>query len=730
MEILAGLRVLQIGPGLGAAVCGRAFADASASVSSIAADAATPLADFLNHGKHCAAAVCTPDTLAEHAAAADLLIAEGSPRDLAARGVDERALRGLNDRAVIVLISPYGQTGPEANRPASDLTLFCASGIARVLTGQVDDLSEPPIRAVGRQSAFISGLAAATAGMHALLLDRTGATVDISSQEALATIGMIELTRACLHGGAWSRRRLGDGNGATVTILPASDGHVAISPREDRQWTAWLEVMGSPDWGDEPRFASKPDRIENWDALHALMSDWSWRHDKQWIADAAQAVRVPSFPLCEPAEHLASAQLAHRQFFRPLRAGGKTVMAPGSPFGATAWDMPATGGARKTVGTGTPLPLSGIRIVDFSWLIAGPTTTRHLAAMGAEVIKIEAPGRGDPGRGMGLHEVLGQAKRSITLDLKQADAVDIARALAARADIVIENFGAGVMERFGLGPDDLARENPQLLYVSASGYGRSGPEAGAAAYGTLLQCYAGFAGLNGHPDAAPRVGMAWLDPMCGLKLAFIVAAGIWRRRRTGAGMRVDFSMLEALLTTMAEPVLAAQLGDPPRPRGNGDDACAPHGIFPSHGTDAWVGIAVPDDDRWRSLCAVVEPLAPLHGLDLAGRREQEVEIDQTLAEWTRGRSAQAASEALSAAGIPAAELASSLDLMESGHLRAREFWQGTGSGRLPGLAWRASFGRQSGPAPALGADTDAVLRDVLSLSGEEIAALRASGALG
>ncbi len=734
MRILAGLRLLQIGPGLAAAACGRAFADVGATVSCIAADDHTPLAVFLNDGKHRAAPACTPAALAEHAAAADLVIVEGGPADLTARGVDGPALRKLNEAAVIVLISPFGQTGPDANRPASDLTLFCASGIARMLTGQVDDLSESPTRAVGTQSAFIGGLAAAAAGMHALLLDkpadRTGASIDISIQEALATLAMTELTRVGMQGKVWSRRRLTDGNGATVTILPASDGYVAISPRENHQWTAWLQVMGSPDWGQEARFASKPDRIENWDALHALMSDWSRAHDKQWIADAAQAARVPSFPLQEPAEQFASTQLAHRQFFRPMQVGRKSVLVPGSPFRAMPWDGHAFDNAEKAAGAGGRLPLSGIRVLDLSWVIAGPTTTRYLAAMGAEVIKVEAPGRGDPGRGMGLHEVLGQAKRGITLDLQQPKAVAVAKALAARADIVIENFGTGVMERLGLGPEDLARENPKLLYLSASGHGRSGPEAGAVAYGTLLQCYAGFAGLNGHPGKPPRVGMAWLDPMCGLKLAFIAAAGIWYRRRTGSGMRIDFSMMEALLWTMAEPLLAAQLQGPPKPQGNGDGACVPHGIFPAKGDDAWVGIAIPDDERWRALCAMVEALGPLRGLDLGARRQRGAEIERTLTEWTRARSADAATEKLLAAGIPAAALASSLDLKASGHLHARGFWQENDAGALPGLPWLASFGRKNGAAPEHGGDTEAVLNDVLSLSAEDIAALRASGTLG
>ena len=205
-----------------------------------------------------------------------------------------------------------------------------------------------------------------------------------------------------------------------------------------------------------------------------------------------------------------------------------------------------------------PLPLSGVRVLDFSWVIAGPTATRYLAAMGAEVIKIEAPGRGDPGRASELHMVLGQAKKSIVLDLKKPEAVAIAKALAANSDVLVENFATGVMDRLGLGAEALHAVAPNLIYISASGLGRTGPESHAVAYGTLLQCYAGFAGLNRHPGVPPRVGMAWLDPMCGLMLAFITAASVWRRR-TGAVARVDFSMVEAMLWTMAEPLLQEQV---------------------------------------------------------------------------------------------------------------------------------------------------------------------------
>ncbi|MDB5403554.1 MAG: putative acyl-CoA transferase/carnitine dehydratase, partial [Rhodopila sp.] len=210
--------------------------------------------------------------------------------------------------------------------------------------------------------------------------------------------------------------------------------------------------------------------------------------------------------------------------------------------------------------------------------------------------------------------------------------------------------------------------------------GRTGPESHAVAYGTLLQCYAGFAGLNRHPGAAPRVGMAWLDPMCGLMLAFITAASIWRRR-SGAVARVDFSMIEAMLWTMAEPLLTEQLPHLPRTPDHG-------AVHRCAGPDDWIA-AEPSQDR--------PPCDP------------------------------DAMSALNHAGIAAAVLARSADLVASEHLRARGFWDEDG---MPGLPWRTSFGQATGPAPGLGADTDAVLRGVLRTSAAEIRDLRGCGALG
>ena len=223
MRLLGGFRVVQIGGGLAAAVCGRLLADVGADVSCVDPDESTPLADYLNHGK-------TTDPAAARGAltTADLIVCEGQPQDLRMQQYDAASLRRLNARAALVFISPFGQTGPQADDPAADLTLFFSSGIARLLTGQVDDLSEPPIRPVGEQSAFIGGVAATCAGMHAALAAQPGAVIDVSIQEALATMA---ICRTC----------------STIRSSPATPGPAIITTkRTDLSWLATIGAITPP----------------------------------------------------------------------------------------------------------------------------------------------------------------------------------------------------------------------------------------------------------------------------------------------------------------------------------------------------------------------------------------------------------------------------------------------------------------------------------------------------
>jgi crotonobetainyl-CoA:carnitine CoA-transferase CaiB-like acyl-CoA transferase len=189
-------------------------------------------------------------------------------------------------------------------------------------------------------------------------------------------------------------------------------------------------------------------------------------------------------------------------------------------------------------------------------------------------------------------------------------------------------------------------------------------------------------------------------------------------------------MIEAMLWTMADPLLATQCGAPPKPQGNHSDRHFPHGAWRCAGDDDWVSVAVGSDNEWRNLCAIVAALSPMMALNSQQRIARRDTIDGLLGTWLRTQTADAAEATLLRGGVPAAALANALDLVGSNHLRERGFWEAHDTGVLPGLPWRASFGRTSGAAPGLGADTDTVLAEVLELSADEIAALRQSGALG
>ncbi len=742
LDLITGLRVFELGPGLAGAVCGQSFAEAGADVARAANGVENSNAWLaVNDGKRRTSSSAETD---HRLGLADLVVVDVTPAGASTARVLIDKVRSHNSGALIVAVTPFGLAGPDAEFTGGDLVSFHASGMGRLLIGQVADPgAEPPVRAAGDQSAFVTGATAACAAMLAFAGGRSpvGGLIDVSTREALACMAIRELA-APAYGNPSQKRRLdGDGDGSTVAIIPASDGFVAISPREERQWKAWLGVMGDPGWGDDERFATKPGRGTHWGALHRLISEWSITHPKQWIYETAQDAHVPSFPLATPSDLLTSPQLLHRGFFTEFQhpAAG-SIRRPGSPYNVHRSAMtnpvpPGPAAAQTTPPTGGAL--QGLRVLDLSWVIAGPTCTRYLAALGADVIKVETAGRADPGRASELHAVLGKSKRGITLNLKHPDAIKIAHRLVKECDVVVENFATGVLDRLGLGYEALRETRSDIVLLSASGLGRTGPDASRVAYGTLIQCYTGFATLNGYPGTSPRVGWAWADPLCGLRMAFAIGAALRHRAKTGLGGHIDFSMVESLLTTMPGPLIDHQLGNPATgPKGNDHPAISPHGVYASNGGDKWVAISASNEAEWAALCAIVPGLTDRTTDGIEVRKRDEARINAAITAWTEGRSAREATHALQNAGVPAAPSPDSTEMFGDPHLQERGFYtpspdmDGTIRG-LPGLPWRWREGERLAEttAPALGADTDDVLADVLGMSNAEIAALRDSGAL-
>ncbi|MFN8557261.1 MAG: CoA transferase [Dehalococcoidia bacterium] len=334
-----------------------------------------------------------------------------------------------------------------------------------------------------------------------------------------------------------------------------------------------------------------------------------------------------------------------------------------------------------------------------------------------------------------------QGKRSLTLNLKHPRGLDLARDLVRRADVVVDNFSAGALERMGLGPATLRAIKPDLVQISMAGHGQTGPIAPYVAYGPTQVPMIGLASLTGYPGDVPReVGISYGDPNGGLHAALAVLAALHHRDRTGEGQYIDMSQWEAALPLVCEGLLTYQMAGAQPPRmGNRDQFEAPQGVFRCAGDDAWVALSCWSDAEWRALAAAIDRADLRDDPTLAtaaGRKEREEEIEAAIEAWTAQRTKAAAAGVLQSAGVPAAPVFTTADVTHSPDLAARDYWvelphPEVGARRHAGIPWRFSGTplRVRGPAPTMGQHTDAVLRETLGLPDAAIAALRAEGAL-
>jgi crotonobetainyl-CoA:carnitine CoA-transferase CaiB-like acyl-CoA transferase len=387
----------------------------------------------------------------------------------------------------------------------------------------------------------------------------------------------------------------------------------------------------------------------------------------------------------------------------------------------------------------TKLPLTGVRVVDFSWVMAGPMATKMLGAMGAEIIKIESSQRPEFSFREAWFAVINNNKKSCTLDITKPEAQAHIRGIVATSDVVVENFSARVLAKNHLAYEDLVAVRPDIIFVSASGLGRTGPERDLLAYGSLLQAYSGRVNLMGrlNPELEGMGVMpAWTDPVTSLWETLAIQAALKHREATGEGCYIDLSMLEATVALLPDAILRASLGQPSNERGSESElGASPSGCFRCNGDDDWLALSIRSDAEWSALCRAMRRPDLVESKSLAtadGRRAAKARLDHEVAIWCLRRSAAEREAHLQAHGVPAARTRGIYDLVVDEHAAERGIFRrledGSWTTTLPWMdadGWRGAFT----PTPNLGSHNDYVFSEILKVSRAKQDELRAAGVI-
>ena len=720
---------------------------------------------------------------------ADVLVESRTPGEMEKLGLGFEELARRNPALVCVSVTPFGQTGPKARWAASDLTVFAASG-ALWLMGDDD---RAPVRISVPQAFLHAGAEAASAALVALHERRRsgqGQHVDVSAQQAVALATQADVVSAALNseGGA---RTAGGGKIGEMTLrfrYPARDGHVSIThlfgrafgpasvrlmeavcedgfcdeTLRDKDWIAIASLIGK---GAEP--------VATHDQAKEAIAAWTASKTKAELLEIAMKRRLLIAPAWTLRDVVSNPQLAERDYFQTLerpdgdgqaRQLGPFVRAHGCPPTAArraprlgehsdailAESPTVRASADRGASTDGELPLAGLKILDFMWALAGPVATRMLADYGAEVVRVESGSKPDPIRGGrpfvdrkfgtetgALFHGANASKRMLGIDLRKPEAREVVLDLVEWADVVCESFTPGAMARMGLGYETLRERNPELVMLSTSLMGQSGPLATFSGYGNLSAAIVGFHEMTGWPDreASGPYG-AYTDYVTPKFAASAILAAIDQRDRTGEGVHLDLSQAEASLHFLAPAMLEALVNDDdPTRRGNRDDHFAPHGCYPVAGDDQWIAIAVEDDRGFRELGAALarESLASDPRFATAADRHGNAEtLDAVIAELTREHEGGELEARLQERGVACHTVQDSAAACADPQLEARGHFVRIESGDAYTIVEDTRSKLSRTPArirhgiPTMGRDNWDVLTELLGYDAERVAALAAA----
>lgn len=708
----------------------------------------------------------------------DILIDNHSPGILQGVGLGWEALQLLNPRLISTVITPYGLTGPRKDVPGDELTLIHAGGLANLLPVRVTDLNRAPVKMGGYQVGYHGGISAALASCAALVAQRNsgqGSLIDISLQEVMLAMMAPSVTSPHYHGTTWSR--LPDRPPA-MGRMQTSDGYVILNALDDHHFRALADLMGNPDWCAGREWDDRVYRSHHLMEIAPQITAWMLQQKKDVLHHEAANRGIPIGPINTAADVFNSAQYQARDYFKEvdhpragkLRYAGTPYLMSQTPTRNTrpaplidqhrdeilkliksvANNSKATGS-----GSNTSLPLAGVRILEFCWVWAGPYATMLLGSLGAEVIKVEGHTRTDlmrrtviwplaeieptsvlPNQGVAFNTV-NLNKKGVTLDLSKPEGVQLALALAADCDVVVDNMRPGAMAKMGLSYADFRNVRDDIIGASSSGRGCQGPERNYLGFASIHHGIGGASYITGYPDDHPSHSTGDVDIMNATTLALAIVAAVLHRNSTGEGQFIDYSQCEGVSALIGEQLLGyAMTQEIPTRHGNAHPVYAPHNVYQAWGSDRWLALEIHSDDEFSILAQVIgqpEIAEDARFARAASRKRNEAALDEVIQNWTRERDRDWIVNKFNNAGLAAAPSRESRDLYADPHLRERGAFVNIEHPELGQLELvRAPWIIRDHPmptnhAPLLGEHNEYVLGDLLQLSSNEIADLREKG---